>query len=116
MSLLDEALDEYIIVNTLIVDDGLGSIITTYSDGARIKGAMRFDVSQEARTGQALGVTSTYTFITTKNINLQYHNIIRRLSDGKVFRITSDGDDSFTPKSANLDMRLVTCEEWSIPS
>jgi hypothetical protein len=38
-----------------------------------------------------------------------------RNSDGKIFRITSDGDDNHTPKSATLDMRQVSAEEWSLP-
>jgi hypothetical protein len=37
-----------------------------------------------------------------------------RKRDGKIFRVTSDGDDKATPKSTVLDMRQVTAEEWSL--
>ena len=43
-----------------------------------------------------------------------YHDIFKRIRDGKVFRVTSDGDDVFTPQSATLDMRQCTCEEFKI--
>lgn len=114
MSLLDEAMEQYMIINQIKAPDGYGGTTDAWADGPVIKGAMVFNTSQEARTGQALGVTSLYTFTTAKNINLQYHNVIKRLSDGKIFRVTSDGDDKFTPASANLNMRQVTCEEWEL--
>lgn len=114
MSLLDEAMEQYIIINQIKVPDGYGGTTDAWSDGPKIKGAMVFNTSQEARTGQALGVKSLYTFTTQKNVNLQYHNVIKRLRDGKIFRVTSDGDDSFTPASASLNMRQVTCEEWEL--
>lgn len=114
MSLLDEAMEQYMIINQIKAPDGYGGTTDTWVNGPIIKGAMVFNTSQQARTGQALGVTSLYTFTTAKNINLQYHNVIKRLSDGKIFRVTSDGDDKFTPASANLNMRQVTCEEWEL--
>jgi hypothetical protein len=57
-------------------------------------------------------VTSLYTVTTSRAIVLEYHDVFRRESDGKIFRVTSDGDDLYTPKSAGLDMRQVTAEEW----
>ena len=38
--------------------------------------------------------------------------MVRRASDGKIFRVTSDGDDKRTPRSAALNMRNVSAEEW----
>lgn len=116
MSLLSDAMEAFIIINASLTSDGYGGIVTTYSDGATISGAMVFDTSKEISVAKALGSTSVYTLTTAKNINLQYHTILRRVSDNKIFRVTSDGDDSFTPASATLNMRQVTCEEWSLPS
>ena len=48
---------------------------------------------------------------------LSYNDIFKRKSDGKIFRVTSDGDDKYTPDSAILNMRQVTAEELpSLPS
>ena len=44
-------------------------------------------------------------------MTLEYHDVFRRVRDGKIFRVTSDGDDKFTPASTSLDMRQVTAEE-----
>ena len=112
MSLLTEALEMCVFLNKSVVDDGYGSYITTWTYGAEFKAAITFDTSMEARTADKQGVTSLYTVTTDKAMNLQYHDVFKRVSDGKVFRVTSDGDDKFTPKGASLNMRQVTAEEW----
>ena len=70
-----------------------------------------FDTSIEARVADAQGVTSRYTVTTRRAMTLEYHDVFRRVRDGKIFRVTSDGDDKFTPSSTSLDMRQVTAEE-----
>lgn len=116
MSLLDEAMESYIILNKQTVDDGYGGVVTTWAEGAKIKCAFQFNNSLEAKVGEAQGVTSVYTLTTKRDINLQYHDVLRRVRDGKIFRITSDGDDDYTPNSAGLDMRNVSAEEWELPN
>lgn len=114
MSLLLEAMEDCILLDKKTVSDGRGGYISTWEDGAEIKAAITFDSSMQARIGEAQGVKALYTITTTKALNLQYHDILRRVSDGKVFRVTSDGDDKKTPRSAGLDMRQVSAEEYSL--
>lgn len=116
MSLLDEAYENYVMVNKITTDDGYGGYSVSWQDGANIQGAMVFDSSMQARTAQAQGVKSVYTLTTKRSVVLEYHDVLRRVRDNKIFRVTSDGDDKYTPASANLDMRQVTCEEWVLPS
>lgn len=114
MSLLNEAMTECIMMHKTTVDDGYGGEITTWRDGAHFNAAITFDTSIEARTAYAQGVTSVYTVTTRKNKVLEYHEVFRRLDDGKIFRVTSDSDDKFTPASAGLNMRQVTAEEFEV--
>ena len=116
MSLLTAAYETCQYINKAKVPDGEGGMMTVWTDGALFEAAIRLDSSMEARIGEVQGVTALYTVITERSINLQYHEVIRRLSDGKIFRITSDGDDKKTPESATLNMRSVSAEEWSLPS
>jgi hypothetical protein len=116
MSLLNEAMTECVIINRQVVDDGYGGQKVIWTDGAKIKCAIVLNTSTQAQIAQKQGVTAFYTITTTKDIDLQYHEVIRRLSDGKVFRITSDGDDNKTPNSAGLNMRQTSAEEWEIPN
>lgn len=114
MSLLKEAMQKCVMLDKSTKPDGYGGFVSEWSEGAKFDAAITFNSSMEARTAQAQGVTSVYTVTTSKNVVLEYHNVFRRLRDGKVFRVTSDGDDSFTPDSASLNMRQVTAEEWEL--
>ena len=114
MSLLSEAMENCVLMDKKTEPDGYGGYISRYTDGAQFQAAIVFDTSIQARVAEKQGVSSMYTITTPKAMVLQYHDIFRRVSDGKVFRVTSDGDDKYTPKSATLDMRQVTAEEYTI--
>lgn len=116
MSLLSEAMTSCRFINRTRVSDGEGGTITTWTDGAEFDAAIVLDNSIEARVAQAQGVTAVYTVTTDRSLVLEYHEVFKRLSDNKVFRVTSDGDDKATPASARLNMRQVSAEEWSLPS
>lgn len=115
MSLLDEAMVDFVFMQKEREPDGQSGFITTWKEGARFKAAVSFDASIEARVAESQGVKSVYTITTGRNAMLDYHDVIKRVHDGKVFRVTSDGDDRFTPKSSALNMRQVSAEEWVIP-
>lgn len=112
MSLLEESMEDFKILNKTTEDDGYGGYNVTWVEGATIQCAVTFDTSIEARVGEQQGVRSLYTITTRKDITLEYHDVLKRVRDNKVFRITSDGDDKYTPNSAMLNMVQVTAEEW----
>ena len=114
MSLLSDAMETCTFLNKQVTPDGYGGYTTTWADGASFKAAIVFDTSIEARTAEAQGVTSRYTVTTSRGLTLEYHDVFMRTRDGKIFRVTSDGDDKYTPASTALDMRQVTAEEWSL--
>ena len=114
MSLLSEAMESFVLMDRTSVRDGYGSITRTWSEGATFQAAATFDSSMQARIGGVQGVTSLYTITTSKAVTLEFHDIVKRVSDGKYFRCTSDGTDKKTPASASLDMRQVTAEEWKL--
>lgn len=115
MSLIDDFTSKCTMLDRVTVADGYGGFITQYTGGAEFDAAITLDTSIQARRAEQEGVTSLYTVTTKKNINLQYHNVFRREADGKIFRVTSDGDDKNTPASATLNMRQVSAEEWTLP-
>lgn len=114
MSLLTDAMEECIMIDKTTAPDGYGGVKPSYVSGASFNAAITFDTSIEARVADKQGVTSLYTVTTSRTITLEYHDIFKRIRDGKIFRVTSDGDDKYTPKSTTLDMRQVTAEEFQI--
>lgn len=112
MSLLSDAMTQCVMLNKITADDGYGGEAVYWSDGSTFQAAIVFDSSIEARAAQAQGVKSLYTVTTMRAKVLEYHDVFKRVSDSKIFRVTSDGDDLATPASTALDMRQVTAEEF----
>ncbi len=115
MSLIEKAMVDVAFLDKVRKPDGEGGIITEWTDGAKFRAAITFDSSLQARVAEKQGVTSLYTITTSPNVKIEYHDVIKRISDGKIFRITSDGDDKITPSSASFQLLQVTAEEWSLP-
>ena len=113
MSLLTQAMEDVVLMEKRREPDGeSGFLPAVWVDGAPFKAAITFNSSMEARTAEKQGVTSRYTVTAPLNAKLEYHDVVRRLRDGKIFRITSDGDDVQTPASASFQFLQVEAEEW----
>ena len=115
MSLLSQAMEDVVMLEKRRIPDGEGGFTTDWVDGVQFKAAITFNSSMEARTAEKQGVTSRYTITAPLNAKLEYHDVLKRLRDGKVFRVTSDGDDVQTPKSATFQFLQVEAEEWELP-
>jgi len=116
MSLIEEMMETCILVNETKVSDGEGGWRIAYSNGPTIKAAITNDTSIQARTAESQGVTSTYTITTTRLNKLGFHWIIKRQSDGKTFRVTSEPTDKMSPGVSSLDISQVTAESWKLPN
>ena len=114
MSLLESAMTECVLYDKRRVPDGEGGYVVNYVENAHFMAAIVFDSSMEARIAEKNGVTSVYTVTLDKSVPIEYHDVFKRLSDGKIFRVTSDGGDKKTPPSASFQVQQVTAEEWSI--
>ncbi len=112
MSLLEEYMEDCTMIDKIHVEDGYGGFINKWVPGAKFKAAIVKETSDNAKIAEAEGTKGIYTVTTTKNVNLQFHEVFQRDSDKKIFRCTTDGDDVKTPDSATLDMRQVNAEEW----
>ncbi len=119
MSLLTDSMELCRMIDKRSTPDGEGGFIYSWVDGAEFKAAVILDNSLQARIAEKENVTALYTVTTPMRINLQFHDVFRRVSDGKIFRVTSDGDDVHIPigaiRTSALDMRQVSAEEWEIP-
>jgi hypothetical protein len=118
MPMLYEAMyEDFCFMDKSRVPDGEGGyIITKWTEGAHFQAHARFDTSIEARTGAAAGVSSRYTITAPVEVKLEYHDVVKRDSDGKIFRVTSDGDDVVTPDQATIKFLQVEAEEWELAS
>lgn len=113
MSLIDEFMTDCTILNKIKVSDGEGGTYTKWEDGPKIKAAIVLDNSTLARIAEAQGVTSNYTVTTSRNVELEYPDVIRRDSDGETFQITSKSEKK-SPRISSMDIAQVTARRWEI--
>lgn len=116
MSLLDEYMEETgvcVFLDRTTAPDGRGGTIYTYKEGAEFRAAITLSNSLETQKAEQQGVTGIYQVTTPRDIRLEYHTVFKRKSDGQTFRVTSK-DESKTPASASLNMRVVRAEEYAV--
>lgn len=94
--------------------DGSGGHNTEWAEGEPLKAAIVQDTSTEARIAEAAGTVEMYTITVSRSVHLAYHAVIKRLSDGKTFRITSDNAEKQTPLCTALDMAQSNAEAWRL--
>lgn len=114
-SLLSEREEKVIRIEEECAPDGEGASVTRYHEREEFSAVIRSDRSIEAKIAESRGVKSLYDVFVPEGVILKYHDIFKRKNDGKVFRVTSDGDDMKTPKSASFHVSVVKAEEWSLP-
>ena len=114
MSLIDCMMESCVFMVKKQEPDGSGGKKTVWTDGEPLRAAITLDTSTEAQIAEAAGTVKTYTVSVSRSVCLKYHDVIKRLSDGKTFRITSDNADKKTPVCTALDIAQSTAEAWRL--
>ena len=97
MMLGDFFTDCTLLVRT-VTDDGFGSVTETWQDGTDIRAGIIRNSSTEAQLAYRTGAKELYTIVTV-GIDLHQHDRVQRVSDGRVFRVTSDSRPAPVPAS-----------------
>lgn len=114
MSLIDYMMIDCVFMNKAKVPDGQGGFNTEWTEGAPVKVAIVHNSTMQARIAEKEGVTSTYTLTTTRDNFLEFHDVIKRLEDNAIFRVTSNAEDTTSPQVSTLNMAQVTAERWEL--
>ena len=112
IGLMGDYVEDCVLLEKSRVPDGEGGWAAQWADGMEFQAAITHDSTLQARVAESEGMTATYTVTTDKTMPLDFHDVFRRVSDGQVFRVTSDGTDKATPKSATFQVSQVSAEEW----
>lgn len=115
MSLIDTMTQPCVMMDNVTASDGMGGTVHTWKEGAEFQAAIVKDNTLNARIAEKDGVTEVYTITVAKNVALDFHDVFKRVSDGMIFRVTSNIVDSKTPKVASFSFGQVTAERWKLP-
>lgn len=116
MALFEEFYEPCVLMEKRRITDGEGGWLTKWDEGIEFLAAVVMDSTLQARVADSEGMKSIYTVTTPQNIKFVFHDVFKRLSDGKTFRVTSDPTDKETPSVASFKFEQVTAEAWEIPS
>lgn len=114
MSLIDNFFTACVLMEKTREPDGAGGWSVAWSEGAEFEACIVRDTTMQSRVAEKEGVTSVYTVTTRRATPLSFHDVFKRLSDGTIFRATSDGADKQSPGVGSLDMCQVTAERWEL--
>lgn len=100
MALKDYLSTEFVILDKNSVPDPMGGVLYVYTEGAAFKGAAVANTTTEMRIAQQSGAKQLYTLVVDKKVQLERDQIIRRVSDKAIFRITTPTSDMTAPAHA----------------
>lgn len=112
--LFEDFFEDCTLLDKTSESDGQGGFVYKWVDGAKFRAAVTKNNTLDAKVAEKSGVTEIYTITVAKGTPLQYHDIVRRDSDGSVFRVTSNIKDSETPKRASFQIGTVSAEKWRL--
>ena len=112
MNLLFEMSEECCYMNHIREDDEVGSSIERWTEGSRFMATINKDSTTEAVVAERQGISEIFTVVVRKGVNLEYHDVFKRISDGQMFRVTSWSKDSEAPARSTVKIAKVTAERW----
>ena len=112
MSLIDCMMVPCVFMVPTRTPDGSGGYNTEWKEGEPLKAAIVRDSSTEATIADGSGTVEKYTVTASRSVLFKYHDVIKRVSDGKIFRITSDSVTA--PVCTALDISQATAEGWKL--
>lgn len=116
LSLLDSMMEKCKILNHVRQDDPYGSYTETWTEGATFEATIIKNTTTEAVVAEKQGIDEIFTIVTKRSFLLDYHDVFRRISDGQVFRVTSNAKDSEAPDASTVQIAKVSAEKWVIPN
>jgi head-tail adaptor len=87
----------------------LGGVVETWVDGATFLAGIAANNSREMQVAYRNGLAVQYTIVTESTVLVQDERV-KRVADGKVFRITSNNTEFATPAIASVQYRQATAE------
>ena len=114
--LLDSMMEKCRIMNHLRLDDDYGGYTDTWTEGASFDATIIKNSTTEAQIAEKQGVSELFTVVVKKGFTISFHDVFIRVSDGMIFRVTSNTKDSEAPEASSVKIAKVTAEKWVLPA
>lgn len=114
MSLIDEMMSPCVFMEKTRVPDGEGGYTTLWKEGAELGATIVRGSSVLSEIADAIKEKRTYTVTVKRGVILETGDVIKRVSDGATFKITSESVEMMSPISSSLDIAQSTAERWEL--
>ena len=108
--MLSDFFEDFIMQNWTSEPDGFGGIIWTLSDGASFRAGIATQNSAEAQLAYQAGTKTVYRIAHRKTLVLEQDDRVKRIKDGRIYRITSNSADMTTPAPAQEQFAWASAE------
>lgn len=112
MMLYEAMMEDCALMEKVRTPDGMGGWKTTWQEGAEIKAAIDKDETLQGIIAEKDGITELYTITVDRSLPLEFHDVIKRKSDGQIFRVTSNIKDNTSPVFSAINFGQVRAEAW----
>lgn len=116
MSLVEKMKTECVKLAQTTTEDGTGGRRTAWTDAGRFYATIVEKSHTEPENGEKKRAKAFYDVFIPREYDIRYHDVFRRVSDGRVFRVTSNPDDKKTPLMSHMSFAIVSAEEWRLPN
>lgn len=113
-NLLWSMAENFVMMDRISRKNDYGGTDKVWIEGAAFQAVVIKNNSPEVKLAEQQGVKEIFTIVVDKGTELEYHDVIRRVSDGDVFRITSITKDSEAPMASTVPITKVTAERWEL--
>lgn len=110
--LIDGMMEKCRIMNKVRQDDPYGSETVGWSDGTTFDATIIKNTTTDAVIAEKQGIKEIFTVVIRKGFSLGFHDVFKRVSDGEIFRVTSNVKDSEAPNASTVKIAKVTAEKW----
>ena len=118
MTLIESMMTECVKrVKTSQSDGMLGHLNSWANSGAAFQAAIIKQANQQAKayahdTAEKPDLDEVYLVVVPTGTALAFYDVIKRASDGAVFRITGDLRDTQAPEQSSVQIAKTTAERW----
>lgn len=114
MSLLDEMMESFAMMDRATVPDGLGGFNYQWTQGATFSAAIMKKNVSGTRFADKQDANDEYTITVYRGTTIEFHDVFKRLRDGATFRAISYTRESETPDRATFQIATFTAEPWAL--
>lgn len=111
MMAVEDFFEAFIVMDYVSRPDGQGGIEYVHQEGAEFRGGIHANSTTEAEIAYRSGTKTIYTITTLTGVELEQNDVVKRLRDGRLYRITGNAIDNTAPDMAQAArIRQVSAE------